>query len=163
MKNDNLKTVLMLLTLLMFVASQVFAETKLTEKSVYEFAESLQKTVNKQDVDGFMSHFSADAKIQMNMPENLGGTINTTLKDYKAMLVLSWGMPAEFTYEIKDTSTSIGQDGKSATLKETVLETMAMDGEMMTSTSSVQTSKIVLVSGKPKIISLEMDITMEGM
>ncbi len=163
MKMNNFKAVFMTVSILLFGATQVLANAKLNKQDISDFSDSLQQAVKNQDVDELMSHFSSDAKIQMNMPEYLGGTLEMALKDYKAMLAISWSISADFTYEIKDTTTSLGKSGETAILKETILETMAIDGEVMTSTSSIQTSKIVLVSGKPKIVSIQMDVTMLGM
>ncbi len=115
----------------------------------------MEAAVHAQDVEQLMSHFAPDAAISISMPAALGGDIDVGLADYEAMLAISWSIPADYSYEVKDVSIDFHADQTQATVTDTVYETMSMSGEVMFSTKTVQTLLVELVNDKPLIKSLQ--------
>ncbi len=118
----------------------------------------MEAAVHAQDVEQLMSHFAPDAAIRISMPAALGGDIDVGLADYEAMLAISWSIPADYNYEVKDVNIDLHADQNQATVTDTVYETMSMEGEVMFSTKTVQTLLVELVDNKPLIKSLEGEV-----
>lgn len=124
------------------------------EVAIEQMLAEMEAAVHAQDVEQLMLHFASDAAIRISMPAALGGDIDVGLADYEAMLAISWSIPAEYNYEVKDVNIT-WQTAQQATVTDTVYETMSMEGEVMLSTKTVQTMQVELLDGKPLIKSLQ--------
>ena len=131
-----------------------------TQVAIEDMLTEMEAAVKAQDVPRLMSHFAADARIVMSMPAALGGDIDIKPDDYEAMLTISWAIPAEYSYEVKDVNIELEADQTQATVTDTVYEKMSMEGEVMMSTKTAQTLLVELVDGKPQIKSLRGEVEM---
>ena len=130
------------------------AETTLNTESVNKLLNNIQESVRKKDADKFATYFTDDAKITIEMPSNMGGTMNLNMTQYIKMLKEGWALPAKYTYEVKDIRIKISQNKNSATVNDVTLEKIEMNGKIIASSESIETMTVVISNGTPKIKSL---------
>lgn len=147
-------TISLLVTLFMLVSCGANTEEKITESDVLEMINSMKEAVKFQNADQLMSHFSPDARMTFDMPENMGGKIEAGVQEYQSMAKQSWALPAKYTYEVKDVYIEVDLDGLSATVRDTTIETMEMNGQIILSTQSEEHIDIISKDGKPLIVKL---------
>lgn len=63
-----------------------------------------------------------------------------------------WALSAKYTYEVKDVHIDVAPDGLSATVSDTTIETMEMNGQIIFSMQSEEHVEIISKDGKPSII-----------
>lgn len=149
-----------LMLVLFLVTFSLSAETKLTTESVTQMINGIQKTVLAQDAEKFAAFFTDDAKINIEMPANMGGVMNLDKPKYINMLKLGWAAKdVEYTYEVKNIEIKISANGKNATVKDLTLETIKVGGKIIASSKSEETLKVIVSEGVPKIINLYGKVT----
>lgn len=144
-----------LFALCSFVLSACSTESgaKITEESVRNMLTQMEQAAVAHDVGMLTKHIAADATITFDLPAAMGGKQEISLGDYKEMLTQGWSMPATYTYEVKDIQVSVASDGMSATATDVTIETVEMDGQMM-STETNERLEITADNGKPIITSI---------
>ena len=130
------------------------SERKITESDVLKMLNDMEESVKAQNVDQLMSHFSEDATMTLDMPENMGGKLKADVQEYRSMLKQSWALPAKFTYEVKDVFIEVDADGLSATASDTTIETIEMNGQVIASAKTEEYIEIISKDGKPVIVKL---------
>jgi len=151
-----------LAALLILFSFGAIADTGLTEGNVRKILGLVEQAVISHDAEKLMSHFSDDAKIVLELPENMGGKVEFDVDSYKSMLKQSWAMPAKFTYEVRDIKINIDPKGDRATVSDVTLETIEMNGQIIASSKAVENIEIINKNGKPLITSIfgKVDIEM---
>jgi len=150
----------MLMLVLFIITFSVSAESKLTTESVTQMLNEIQKSVLAQDAEKFAAFFTDDAKINIEMPANMGGDMNLDKPKYINMLKLGWAVKdVEYTYEVKNIEIKISANGKSATVKDLTFETIKMGGKIIASSKSEETLNVIVSEGVPKVKNLHGKVT----
>lgn len=131
----------------------VNTEAKITEENVLNMLIKMEQAAISHDIPSLTENISENAIITMDMPSNMGGKQTFTLGSYKEMLKQGWEMPAKSTYEIKDIQISVASDGMSATATDITVETVEMDGKVI-SAEIAERIEIISENGKPVITSI---------
>ncbi len=125
----------------------------MTETDIRNMLKLMEHSVISRDVEGLMSHLSEDAEIMLEMPESMGGKMELDVNSYKSMLAQSWALPAKFTYEVRNINIRMGPEGKTASASDTTLESVEINGMVISSKSEEQLT-IVSDNGKPLITGI---------
>lgn len=136
--------------LLLFLFSCNLYSSTLSESSVSDLISSVQESVQEKNIAQLVSFFTEDAKITIEMPRNMGGTITLSKTQYKDMLKQGWAMPGKYTYEVQNITITISPDSKTAVVTDVTIETIEVGGQVIRSTSQ-ETLNIVVEKGRPMI------------
>lgn len=141
--------------LLFTFATAASADSGITRAHLKQTIDQMIAAVDKQDVDAFSAYFVSNAKITIELPAELGGeTYQPTLAGYLADLRSTWDElkqgNGKYTHEMRDIKITIDADGKHATVTDTTLETIELDGQKMTTESDTITH-FVWFKGTPMV------------
>ena len=139
---------------LLFFSCVAHSEVKLTHQNVSKFLEQMISVVNEKDADKLISFFSSDAKIHLDLPDNLGSKMELSLEKYKKILKFGWGLQVKSFYEVRDIEILINNKENTAIVKDLTIEHLENDGKIIIASVAEETLEIVILNGKPKIISL---------
>lgn len=154
MKKLTILPGLLSLLLLAFSAG-ASADSGMTRADLKQTIDQMIEAVDRQDVDAFSAYFISDAKITIELPAELGGqTYQQGLADYMNNLRTTWDelkqSNGKYSHELRDIKITIDADGKHATVTDTTLETIEIDGQKMTTESDTIT-RFTWFKGVPKV------------
>lgn len=144
---------LLLLIALVFVPLNLLpapAAQGLTEAMLKNMMTAMEKASQKHDAKALMAHFLPDAKIILDLPENMGGRLTLSPAEYQQMLAQAWQADPKSTLVVQNPIIKIGADGQSATYTALVIETVEVQGKKITGRTEEKVG-VVLSKGKPLI------------
>jgi len=149
---------LVMVSLLSLFSMAIMAQDVLTESSLIEMRHELQAAGEAKDLNRFFALFTPKARVTLKMPANKGGSKQVlNLAKFKKMIQQVWSLPAEIESEISAFDISIGDDGKSAVIKNLLNETIKINGKTIRSKAK-EKFIVVLINGKPSIKSLKVNV-----
>lgn len=151
-----------ILSLVLLSACGGSPDFELTEGSVKALIDSVEVAVKNKDANAVASHFTQDAVITMNMPNELGGDQVWSVDEYRTMLEHGWAapMPMTTTHEMKDLNITI-HDANNAFVTDTMIEKVTMNGNVIMSTRTEEETVVVIESGSAKIKSVRGRMSMQ--
>lgn len=142
-----------LLIMLVLVSSSLLAEPGLTQQSVTRMLKGMDKAIEMHDAESLMSHFSDKAIITFAMGEE-DGSKEFSMLEYKKMVEQGWSMQGDQHYEVKDVMINIAADRRNAIVTDLVIETVIVEGIIITSTKTREKMTVKLHDNKPVITGL---------
>lgn len=152
------KNIFLLFFITLMTIRPAFAVSVITEELVQNTIDELMQVIEAKDVEKLMSYYSDDAIIEIILPEDKGGKIIVMASEYKQVLERGWAH-GEYEYELKDVNITIDKNKKRATVTDTVIANVKLNGQSITSTS-YETMVFEIIKGKLKIVSLTAEAVM---
>ncbi len=144
---------LLLLTLLL-AAPAARADSLLTHERIMGMFNAIERAVQRKDADGVVQHFAPGSVIRLVMPPAAGGqTVEMSVPQYKAMLTQGWAIGGASSYAVEDIQIQISEDGRSAKVTDTTVETMTVEGRTLSSRTREEFS-VELIDGKARVTEL---------
>lgn len=131
------------------------SEKQAAESAIENMLDEIQAAVEAQNAQQLLSHFSANARIQFTASPELGGDMDLGVKEYGLLLELSWSLPAEYDYTVKDVEIIVADGLNHAVVTDKTYEKVSMQGKVVLSTMTEQTMDVVFLDGKPLINKLQ--------
>ncbi len=103
---------------------------RITEQDIDKLLKYADKVIEDKDVEGVLSLIAGDALIGLKMPGPTGiSRLSLTKDEYKGYLVEAWEATSYYSYRRENVKVGISPDGKIATVTDTVIETIVLNGE----------------------------------
>ena len=131
---------------------------RLTEQMITDMHDKMELAAQAHDLNTLMSYYSKDVVISIAMANAPTTTLNWD--QYRQAAEQSWKRGTDYQYESKDLTIDIATDGKSAKVSDTVIESIKMFGKTINTTTN-ETTTVALVEGKPMIIYVKGEMTMD--
>jgi len=149
----------LLALLLLAFSGAASADSGMTQATLKQTVDQMIEAVDKQDVDAFSVYFVADAKIAIQLPPELGGEIyQPSLASYLEDLRATWAElkqgNGKYSHEMRDINITIDADGQHATVTDTTVETIELDGQTLTTESDTVT-RFVWSKGAPMVSEMQ--------
>lgn len=132
------------------LAFNALAQTELTPQGLKSMRLEMNQAAQNKDFDKYVSYFTPNAKITLDMPKEKGGKVTMRFGKFKRMIKKIWKMDIKATTTLGPIETSIKEDKQSAIVTDTFVETVTINGKKMVNKATEQ-MKIVLVNEKPLI------------
>jgi len=154
----NMAKKLMIVAVLGLFSMTSFAQDVLTESSLLKMRHELQAAGEEKDSNKFFALFTPKARVTLKMPANKGGGKQVmNLAKFKKMVKHVWSLPAEIESKISSVDISIAEDGQSAVIKNSINETIKINGNTINSEAK-EKFMVTLINGKPTIKSLKVNV-----
>ncbi|MGJ8662399.1 MAG: hypothetical protein ACSHWU_02060 [Marinicella sp.] len=126
-------------------------QQQVARSAIEDMLDDIEIAVNAHDSQRLLRHFLANAHIVIKATPELGGDFEIGVKEYGLLLELSWSLPADYFYEVKDLNIEYDAENDRATVKSKVYEKIAVQDQVVLSTVTDQTLEVIFMDGMPLI------------
>jgi len=156
---SHIKSIFLLI--LLFIPFSLSAETLITKSSVNELIQKVTHSARSMDAEKLASYLTDDISMTLEIPVNMGGTQILNKEQYIKHLRDGFAVATKYTYDVKDIEIKISKDSNSATVTNSVYETIEINGANI-STKSRGLIAIVISDGTLKINSSHVRLQPEN-
>ncbi len=142
---------LLLILCALFLSTDLFAAKKLDEENITKLLDAIKIAKEHKNIKAMQKHFLSRASVSLT-DQNIDDseTKRLTFNEYKHYLSNLWKNVQSNLIEVQERSFNIEEDGKSALVRTTIIQTIEIDG-VKTKTTIYETAGISLIKGKTYI------------
>lgn len=147
-------TVKKAIVLLFVLLPSVSLAGGLTEQTIQQMLGKMDKAIQEKDAQGVVDLMSPDVSITMNI--SMGGrqqSVRINRDQYLQSLKEGWAAYEDYKYQRSNLKIEIAEGSKKAVVKADILESMAIDGQVVQATTREE-SMVELINGKPLFTKL---------
>lgn len=131
---------------------------RITTAQVQSLLESVDSSVNERNVKDVHDALSEGVVITLKVPTPTGQQVMMMDRaEYTAALKQGWTSASEYSYERKNSSITISEDGMTAVVTYEVHERASFGGKTMHSVAK-ETAKLTVIDMKLRYISIDAEI-----
>jgi len=138
----------LLLTALLLLSVNLFAASKLDQTNINKVLDAVKVAKEHKNLKAMKKYFLSRTSVSITKQEiEDSSTTRYTFNEYKRHLAKKWKKVESNLIEIKERSFNIEDNGKSALVKTTLVQTVEVEG-IKTAVTIYETTAIKLLKGK---------------
>lgn len=143
-----MKTIITAILTLLLLSTSAFAAKKLDEENIAKMLDMVKIAKEHKNIKAMSAHFLSRASISLTVQDiETSNTERYTLYEYQNFLVRKWANVTSNLIEVKSRTFNIDEDGKSALVKTTLVQTIETNG-VKTAVTIYETTGVALINNK---------------
>lgn len=126
----------------------------MTRSDVSDVLSQLMMAKNTQNMNTLNQLLASNIKVTLDLPDDMGGKVNLSKKEYQSKIQRIWRLPADYHYDSRDVNIIVIGTGERAIVTSSMTETLSLQGTRISSTTLKQRMMVVLENNHPVITEI---------